>query len=241
MATAIDVEKQIDELDRTLCQLANEHAESEICQRILNMPMTLARARVSIIQRNYFMLNRRDCWGFVQAKAPLDVKKLIWAHEHEELMGAAGKADHIAMNIEEGKALGLTPEDFVKTPPTPGTYAAMLAWRQIAQESPWLEGLAASCSLELSNSDEIVKKGSMSGRTATQFERQLGIAREKLVSSVEHETADIEHGYMLIKIARVHARTPEARAQVLSGARKSWMIGTVYKNELADDLERITS
>lgn len=242
MDGTVDTDKELDELNATLCRLANEHAESDEVQRILRMTWTQKRAQRNIIERNYFMHNRRDCWGFVQSKAPLDVKKLTWEHEEEELMGNAeeGKADHIAMNIAEGEVLGLTAEEFYATPASDGTATCMLAWRQIASESPWLEALAASCALELSNSDEILENGAMSRRTAEKIKRDLGIPVEKQVSSAEHIEADIEHANLLMQVARVHGRTPEAREQILSGVRKSWQVDSVYKNELGYLLERIT-
>ena len=59
----------------------------------------------------HYVSNRRDCWGFVAGASPLSVKRLIWEHEGEELMGdkAAGKVDHITLAVQEGKIFGLSP------------------------------------------------------------------------------------------------------------------------------------
>jgi len=113
----------------------------------------------------HYVKNRRDCWGFVQGAAPLDVKRLIWEHEQEELVyDPRAGMDHYALTTKETGVLGLTPEEIENTEPVPGATAAFYAWIHIAKSRPWREGIAASCALEIRNSGAVVKGGGASYR-----------------------------------------------------------------------------
>ncbi|MFI5268547.1 MAG: hypothetical protein ACHQ7M_14335, partial [Chloroflexota bacterium] len=59
--------------------LANAQFESAEFRQLLGTAFTLARARFFSIEMGRYVNNRRDCWGYVQGAAPLDVKRLIWA------------------------------------------------------------------------------------------------------------------------------------------------------------------
>ena len=99
------------EMDAELAILANAQFESAPYKKILSMKLTQERVQVYILQRAYFHLNRRDCWAYVQAAAPFDVKKLIWDHEREELAGdpERGIPDHYTLGIQEGATVALEP------------------------------------------------------------------------------------------------------------------------------------
>ena len=72
----------VDELNR----LANAQFESPEFRHLLALPLTVPRARCYTIHMAHYVNNRRDCWGYVQGAAPLPVKRLVWAHEQEELI-----------------------------------------------------------------------------------------------------------------------------------------------------------
>jgi len=61
-----------------------------------------------------------------------------------------------------------------------------------------------------------------------------------MASKAEHMEVDTEHALLLMRVARRHATTPDARGLVLAGARASWAIQTTYFTMLADSLAAIT-
>ncbi len=228
-------------LEAFIAENANAQFDSPHYRRLLGLKFTKARARTYILQRAHWTTNRRDCWAHAQGAAPLDVKALIWEHEREELEGKPeeGIDDHHTLAIKEGALIGLTEEDFVSTPPADGTVACLLAWLHVATHSHWLTAVAASAALELSNSEEILNDGSMSRRIGEKMNADLGIPLNAQPSNAEHMVADVEHGRMLMIIARQHARTPEAQEHILDGLRRSWAIERVWKGQLADMLEAL--
>src|SRR4051812_47496551 len=72
----------IDELNR----MANAQYETPELRHLLSIRLTPARARCYAAHLSRYQDHRRDCWGYVQGAAPLAVKRLIWAHEQDELI-----------------------------------------------------------------------------------------------------------------------------------------------------------
>lgn len=231
----------LESLHEALCTIANEHMLSRESSRLYNVPLNREAGRTYILQRGHFVLNRRACWAHVQATAPFDVKVLIWGHEREELVGDPERdmANHYALGVMEGEALGLNPEDFERTAPIEGVEVACYAWLHLAGSKPWLEALAASCILEIANSDELVKGGGNSRRIGEKMRDELDIPFAKQHSNAEHIVAEIEHAKLLMKAADKHGRTAEAQAQILRGARTSLAIDRVYKDSLAQAMETV--
>jgi pyrroloquinoline quinone (PQQ) biosynthesis protein C len=223
-----------------LVQLCNEQFESPPFKRLLNIRFTRQRAQHYSIQMAFYVQNRRDCWGYVQGSAPLDIKRMIWRHEEDELIGrkAEGKIDHIALAVREGEVLGLSAEAFERAARLEGGEVCFSAWVRLAQR-PWLEAIAASAILEMRNSGELIEKGSLSRRIGVIFERDLGIPMKKQVNNAEHVVMDVEHAHLLMQVARKYARTDSARAAILRGARESLLIDRVYRGHLADLLAAI--
>jgi pyrroloquinoline quinone (PQQ) biosynthesis protein C len=188
----------------------------------------------------FYVQNRRDCWGYVQGSAPLDIKRMIWRHEEDELIGrkAEGKIDHIALAVREGEVLGLSAEAFESAARLEGGEVCFSAWIRLAQR-PWLEAIAASAILEMRNSGELIEKGSLSRRIGVIFERDLGIPMKRQVNNAEHVVMDVEHAHLLMQVARKYAGTDSARAAILRGAGESLLIDRVYRGHLADMLAAI--
>jgi pyrroloquinoline quinone (PQQ) biosynthesis protein C len=176
----------------------------------------------------------------VQGSAPLAVKKMIWEHEEDELIGrrSEGKTDHITLAVKEGEVLGLTAEAFNRTPRLEGGEVCFSAWIRLAQR-PWLEAIAASAILEMRNSAELIEGGSLSRRIGAIFERDLGIPMTKQINNAEHVLMDVEHAHMLARIARTYAGTEAAQQAMLRGATESLMIDRVYRGHLADLVEAL--
>jgi hypothetical protein len=220
-----------------LVRLCNEQFESAPFQRLLNTKFTQQRAQHYSIQMAYYVQNRRDCWGYVQGSAPLEIKQLIWHHEEDELIGqkAQGKMDHITLAVKEGEVFGLTADAFERTARLEGGEVCFSAWIRLAQR-PWLEALAGSAILEMRNSGELINCGSLSHRIGAMFERDLGIPMKKQINNAEHVVMDVEHAHLLMQVARKYATTESARGAILRGARESLMIDRVYRGHLADML-----
>jgi len=207
--------------------------------RLFAVPLTLERARTWILQQSLWTLNRRDCWAAAQSLAPIDVKRLIWDHERDELAGNAdrGVEDHRNLAIRQGALLNLTPDDFASVEMLAGTRTCTYAWLHLVRASHWLKAISACAALEISNSSEWVEGGGMSLRRGMSFERQLGIPFEKQVSHREHAEVDVEHANILMQVAKRHATTREALDLMLEGLRESWQIERVWKGVVADMME----
>lgn len=229
--------KGLEALWEELVRLCNEQFNSPPFQRLLSTKFSQERARQYSIQMAYYVQNRRDCWGYVQGSAPLAVKKLIWEHEEDELIGrkSEGKMDHISLAVKEGEIFGLTADAFERTPRLEGGEVCFSAWIRLAQR-PWLEAIAASAILEMRNSGELIKGGSLSYRISELFERDLGIPMKKQINNAEHVVMDVEHAHLLLRVAREYATGDAERRAILRGAKESLMIDRVYRGHLADML-----
>ena len=219
------------DLKHELIELANAQFASPEYQRLFKAPFTREGAKAYWVQHAHFNLNRRDVWGFVQGHSPMDIKKMVWEHEEDELAGSRDRnvEDHFTLVIKQGKAFGLTAEDFWNTPQMDTTFACCQGWLNMARTLPWLEGFATASCLELSNNEELIRGGCISRRMGEKCRDELGIPMSKQYSNAEHVTADVEHGAMLLQVVDIHGDTDEKRAQILSGAKKSWTIERVFR------------
>ncbi len=241
MATALNTSNPIKQLEQELIRMANAQFDSEQFRRLLGLRFNKERARVYILQRTHWTVNRRECWAQVQSLAPMPIKKLIWDHERDELEGdkELGKPDHYTMSVMEGASVGLKASDFVDMGPSDGCYTCCSAWLNLARNSHWLTSLAAASALELSNSDEILTGGGMSRRMGIKMRDEAGIPLKKQTSNAEHMEADIKHAHMLMEVAEEYAVTEHDRQLILEGARQSWRIDRIWKGHLADLLAAI--
>lgn len=224
-----------------LVELANAQYTSREYQALMGVPLSRARAQQWQVHLAKFTLNRRDCWGYVQGAAPLDVKRIIWDHEEEELIGerASGKLDHYTLAMKEGELLGLTPEDFDRIPVCDGARTCFYAWELLARERPWLEGFAASAMLEVRNSGDLIEGGAMSYRRGKKLEADLGIPLKKQINNEEHIVADVRHATLLMQVAEVHATRDEDWDRILRGARESLAIDRVLWAHIADTMLQV--
>jgi hypothetical protein len=234
------MENGIETMWSELVRMANEQFESPPFRRLLDTKFSQKRAQGYSIQMAYYVKNRRDCGGYVQGAAPLDIKRMIWEHEQDELIGKAseGKQDHIALAVKEGEVFGLKAEAFEETPVLEGGITCFYSWLHLAQR-PWLEAFAASAILEMRNSGELIKGGSLSRRIGEKFERELGIPMKKQINNAEHVVMDVEHAHLLMQVARKYATSATAQKAIIRGAKESLLIDRVYRGHLADMLEAL--
>src|SRR6266508_1717394 len=223
-----------------LVRLCNAQFNTPPFRRLLGATFTEERAQQYSIQMAYYVQNRRDCWGYVQGSAPFEIKKLIWQHEEDELIGrkTEGKVDHMTLAIKEGEVFGLCADAVEHTARLEGGEVCVSAWIRLAQRS-WLEAIAGSAILEMRNSGELIKGGSLSRRIAELFERDLGVPMKKQINNAEHVVMDVEHAHLLMQVASKYANTESARRALLRGAEESLMIDRVYCGHLADMLAAV--
>ncbi len=229
-----------DELMAPLDRMVNEQFESVEFKNFFAVPLTMERGRFYVIQNALYTSNRRDCWGYVQGAAPLEVKRVIWQHESDELVNDPRvNMDHYSLTVKQGEVLGLKPEDFEKAEVPPLVRACFYAWHHIAMRSHWLTAYASSHMLERRNNGKIVKGGGMSYRVGKKLENELGIDFKKMISLDIHVVADTEHSENISEMFERYVKTPEDRVLVLQGARESMAIDRAYRGALGYYMEQI--
>ena len=96
-------------LREELNRMAIQQFETPEFERLLSIRFTLPRARLYIKHNAYYNKNRRDRWGFVLGAAPLDVKKLVWKHEEDELITDKREGeDHYSLVVRQAQMVGVT-------------------------------------------------------------------------------------------------------------------------------------
>lgn len=241
MATAIDMSKHKKDFYAEVRQLANEQFASPQYQRLLNLPINQERAQRYVLQKGFWNLNRRDCWAYAQALAPMDIKAMIWDHELDELQGndSRGVEDHYSLQIRQSATIGLTRDDFENEVPMDETLTCVYAWIHLAKDTHWLKSLASCAALEVSNSSEWVDGGGMSYRWGKKQEAELGIPFNKQLNAKEHAEVDIEHAGMLPKVVEKHCDSPAKLEHCMEGLKESWALDRAWKGVLAGLMEQL--
>jgi pyrroloquinoline quinone (PQQ) biosynthesis protein C len=230
----------VKELTATLDQMVNEQFESLEFKRFFSVPLTLERGRFYVIQNALYTSNRRDCWAYVQGSAPLEVKRVIWQHESDELVNdPRANMDHYTLTVKQGEVLGLTPEDFEKAEAPPMVRACFYAWHHIAIRNHWLTAYTSSHMLERRNNGKIVQGGGMSFRVGKKFENELGINLKRMISLDVHIVADADHSENISEVFERYVKTTEDRDLVLKGARECMAIDRAYRGALGYYMEQI--
>ena len=230
----------VSELTMTLDKMVNDQFESLEFKNFFAVPLTMERGRFYVIQNAHYTANRRDCWGYVQGSAPLEVKRVIWQHESDELVNdPRANMDHYTLGVKQGEVLGLKPEDFEKAELPAMVRACFYAWHHIAIRSHWLTAYAASHMLERRNNGHIVKGGGMSLRMGKKFENELGINLKKMISLDVHAVADTDHSDNISVMFKRYVKNTEDCALVLQGARDCMAIDRAYRGALGYYMEQI--
>jgi hypothetical protein len=228
------------ELTMTLDKMVNDQFESLEFKNFFAVPLTMERGRFYVIQNAHYTANRRDCWGYVQGSAPLEVKRVIWQHESDELVNdPRANMDHYTLGVKQGEVLGLKPEDFEKAELPAMVRACFYAWHHIAIRSHWLTAYTASHMLERRNNGQIVKGGGMSLRVGKKFENELGINLKKMISLDVHAVADTAHSDNISEMFERYVKSPGDCELVLQGARDCMAIDRAYRGALGYYMEQI--
>jgi hypothetical protein len=228
------------DLDRELTRLAIAQHETPEFQLLYSTPLTMERARINAILTIYYGVNRRDCWGYVQARSPYEIKKTIWEHEKDELsFDPRGGADHQTLQLKEARAFGITEEDVRRYELPSLIVSAFYAWLHIAATFPWLGVLTAFHALERRNSDHIVPGGGISKRWRDKLTKEAGVTRERLASTNVHVEADVDHADSIWEAIVPHITDESAYRTALNGAIASYKIDCAYRAASAHVLSAV--
>ena len=226
------------ELQQKLDEICREHIEESQRLKLRDVTLTPARGRLIAVQRALFNKNRRDCWGAVQCSSPIDVKRVVWAHEEEELIrDPRCGSDHYSLHIRRCMALGLTPEEIENAQPLASSRAAFYAWLYIARTKPWIQALSSSSVLER-DANMMSARGDVK-RNTEKWKKELGLTDKDMEVQTANENADGDHSDMMANIFDRHATTPELQALVLQGARESLEINRTFIAGLTEAAKRI--
>ena len=211
-----------------LDRLANEHVERLESKRGFEREVTPTEQKIRRAMRHlYFIPNRRACWAYVQAAAPIDVKKVIWHHERDELIDDP----RIGMGHVDVDKI----EDIDPLPPFPGVRVATYGWLYIAMNCPWLQGLAASHILERANDPTVIKGKTPIQLSADRLMKALDMKHEELpLGTRVHMVADIEHTKLIWEVFERYVTNEENYRQVVQGATESLECEEVYDLAVAE-------
>ena len=214
-----------------LNRMANGVFETPELGRYFARPLTRPREQVrSAMMRYYFVPNRRDCWAYVQAVAPIDVKQAIWHHEEDELIfdERIGRA-----HVTDSQSDGDLPA------PLPAVRVACYGWLYIAMKRPWLEGLASSHILERINDPTVIQGDPLVQRHMKQKMADLGIKLEQLdAGSRVHLEADEEHSGLIWAVFEKHVKDEATCRQVVNGAKESLECFRVYAGGVGEAMAK---
>jgi hypothetical protein len=220
--------------------MVNAQFETPEFARFLAVRYDLPRARFLALHMASYTANRRDCWAYISAASPLDVKRVVWQHEGEELVSDPRcDTDHYSLQIKECALLGISPEEIARAEPIPPARAAYYAWVYLAMRQPWLAALASSSILERRNNNEIVKGGGLSYRIGMKWRAELGLEWKDMPSVDVHKAADREHSDMIWSVFERYVIDESSCRTALQGARESLEIDRAFRGALADAMERI--
>ena len=229
-----------DRLDRELTQMVNEQFETPEFRLMFDTPLTMERARYFALQFVFYNVNRRDCWAYVQAKAPWEVKQAIWEHESDELhFDKRGGSDHRSLMTKEAVALGMTAEEVAKAEPSPLITATMWGFNHINITHPWLGAITASHFLERRNNGKIVRGGGASARWRDKLVRDLKIDSSLLISSNVHVEADMDHSDSIWESIVRYVVDEHSYRTALEGAQACATVDRAFRVALAYEMRQI--
>jgi Iron-containing redox enzyme len=214
-----------DRLNRQFDQMVNDQFSTPELQQYYSIPLTWKRALFREQQRMPYILNRRTCWAYVQARAPLDVKQVIWKHEQEELIfDERANSDHFSLAQRQARDLGVAEEELAHSEPPPMVRAALYAHIHLVTTFPWLGALAACHILERRNNSRVVKGGGATERWRRKLIDELGISNDRLPDSNVHVVADVDHADFVWNSIAHYIVDQQAFDTAMEGAKESLLI-----------------
>lgn len=227
-------------LDAELTVLANAQFSTPEFELLFNTPLNVKRAQHVAIQMVFYNVNRREGWAFVQAKAPWDVKRLIWEHEKDELFhDPRGGSDHRALMSKEAIALGVSEADLAKASPSPLIQATLMAFNNASSSLPWLGAMTFAHFLERRNNSRLVRGGGFSARFRDKMVKELKIESKLLISSNVHVEADMDHSDSIWDTIAENVTDEYTYKIALEGAQSCAVLDRAFRVALAYEMRNI--
>lgn len=230
----------VDRLDTELTVLANAQFTTPEFELLFNTPLTVKRAQHVAIQMVFYNVNRREGWAYVQAKAPWDVKRLIWEHEKDELFhDPRGGSDHRALMSKEAIALGVSESDLAKATPSPLIQATLMAFNNASNSLPWLGAMTFAHFLERRNNSRLVRGGGFSARFRDKMVKELKIESKLLISSNVHVEADMDHSDSIWDTIADNVKDEYSYQIALEGGQTCAVLDRAFRVALAYEMLQI--
>jgi hypothetical protein len=232
--------KHADRLDTELTAMAQGQFASPEFDLLMKTPLTVKRAQFVAVQMVFYNVNRRECWGYVQAKAPWDVKRVVWEHEKDELFhDPRGGTDHRALMSKEAIALGVSEADLAKAQPTPLITATLMAFSNAASTLPWLGAMTLSHFLERRNNGRLMRGGGFSARFREKMVKELKIDSRLLISSNVHVEADMDHSDSIWDSIAANVTDDCSYQVALEGAQMCAVLDRAFRAALGHEIRLI--
>lgn len=227
-------------LDSELTALANAQFATPEFELLFSTPLTLKRAQYVATQMVFYNVNRREGWAFVQAKAPWNVKRLIWEHEKDELYhDPRGGADHRALMSKEAIALGVSEAELAKARPSPLIQSILMAFNSASSSLPWLGAMTFAHFLERRNNSKLMRGGGFSARFRDKMVKELKIDPSLLISSNVHVEADVDHSDSIWDAIAASVDDEYTYRIALEGAETCAVVDRAFRVALAYEMRQI--
>lgn len=227
---------------RSIGEMVREHMRSPQLEHYFSLKMTKRRAQIMLTQLGLFIRHRRDCWSNLSSNCPeLSVKQKILQHEFGEVIkDQYSEFGHLDLIVRQGKAIGLTADDIMRTEPLPTTRATLYAWAWITREKSWIEGMASLTVTEWANDDRLLadQGGGHSTRMAKRWSEDLGLDWGSMPNFSAHREADEEHSDMFLPFLSEFA-TGEKQEWALRGVKESLDLLAVFRGGVAQALAKL--
>ena len=232
-----------DQWRQKLGELVRELFRSPEMAQFYGTKVTLARARLYLVQLGIYVRQRRNYWPQVAANCPeLEVKQRILSHEYEELVeDEHSGSGHVDLVVRQAREVDLSGEELLNAEPLPTTKACIYGWWWIARHRPWQEAIAASTIAEWTNDDRLL--GDLGGGNCTRLARiwakDLGFRPEQMPNFVAHSIADVKHSDMFLDVLEKHV-APGAEQGVIATAKESMDIHRAYFGGMAMAMSQLS-
>lgn len=240
IATAAPRTDLVAKLEADLNELAIGQFETPEFRLLFETPLTIERARFFAVQMVFYNNNRREGWAYVQAKAPWEIKRVIWEHEQDELHhDPRAGTDHRALMSKEALALGVTEAELLRAEPTPLVEAVLSGFNFANASQPWLAALTGCHFLERRNNSNLIPGGAMSMRWRNKVVRELGIKQDTMISSNVHIDADIDHSDAVWDAVAGSIADEYAYQTALIGGRAAARLDRAFRAALANGMRAL--
>jgi pyrroloquinoline quinone (PQQ) biosynthesis protein C len=225
-----------------LGEFVRDYIRSPELEHYFSITMTKPRAAIMVTQQSHYVRHRRDCWANVSANCPvMAVKQRILEHEYEEIIkDDFSDYGHLHLIIKQGRSVGLSPEDVLKSEPLPTTRAVLYAWGWMTRAKSWTEGLSAMTVTEWCNDDRLLGDlgGGQSTRMAKKWMEEMGFTWKQIPNLQAHSQADEKHSDMFLPFLREYA-TDETEALAIQAAKESLDLNALFREGIAKAQEKI--